>query len=193
MKNTRDVAFAASKGLVWNAAKINLPSGRKAMAMSAYPPESDVMDGFKRSTEYLKTSVEMYSAKYLEYPWNTAYSIGGPVSGMEYPGLTFNGYQEKNASLWMTISHEIGHSWYPMIVGSNERKYPWQDEGVNTFINLDAKDVFNKGEYANDPYFADQFSWAILNIDSLANHRQPLNDGACDDDRKLGYRVWHLL
>ena len=174
MTNTRDVAFAASKGMVWSAARINLPSGRKAMAMSAFPPESDVMDGFKRSTEYLKTSVEMYSEKYFEYPWNTAYSIGGPVAGMEYPGLTFNGYLEKNAYLWMTISHEIGHSWYPMIVGSNERKYPWQDEGVNTFINLDAINLFNKGEYAKDPYSSEKFSWAILNIDSLPFHKQSL-------------------
>ncbi len=37
MKNTRDVAFAASKGLIWDAAKINLPSGRKALAMSCLP------------------------------------------------------------------------------------------------------------------------------------------------------------
>ncbi len=177
MKNTRDVAFAASKGMVWDAAKINLPSGRKAMAMSAYPPESDVIDGFKRSTEYLKSSVELYSKKYFEFPWNTAYSIGGPISGMEYPGLTFNGYQEKNAYLWFVIAHEIGHSWYPMIVGSNERKYPWQDEGVNTFINHDAKEFFNGGEYEHDPYFTNKISWANLDIDSLPFHRQPLMMG----------------
>ncbi|MEO7446482.1 MAG: M1 family metallopeptidase [Ferruginibacter sp.] len=177
MKNTRDVAFAASKGLVWDAAKINLPSGRKAMVMSAYPPESDVIDGFKRSTEYLKTSIEIYSAKYLEFPWNTAYSIGGPVAGMEYPGLTFNDYKEKTAALWMVIAHEIGHSWYPMIVGSNERKYPWQDEGFNTFINLDAKDFFNKAEYASDPYFTGKDSWIALNLDSLTAQQQPLMAG----------------
>jgi len=178
MKNTRDVAFAASKALVWNAAKINLPSGRKAMAMSAYPPECDVMEGFKRSTEYLKNSVEIYSVKYFEYPWNAAYSIGGPVTGMEYPGMTFNDYREKTAALWFLISHEIGHSWYPMIVGSNERKYPWQDEGVNTFINLDATEVFNKGEYNNDPYFSSEAgNWIKLNIDSLKLHQQPLMAG----------------
>ena len=177
MKNTRDVAFAASRGMVWDAARINLPSGRKAMAMSAYPPESDVIDGFKRSTEYLKSSVELYSEKYFEYPWNTAYSIGGPISGMEYPGLTFNGYQEKNAYLWFVITHEIGHSWYPMIVGSNERKYPWQDEGINTFINHDAKEFFNAGEYENDPYFSSKNSWANLDIDSLPFHKQPLMMG----------------
>jgi len=192
MKNTRDIAFAASKGLVWTAAKIDLPSGRKAIAMSAFPPASDVMEGFKRSTEYLKTSIEIYSKKYFEYPWNTAYSIGGPVSGMEYPGLTFNGYQEKNASLWMTISHEIGHSWYPMIVGSNERKYPWQDEGFNTFINLQAKDVFNKGEYANDPFFTNTDAWVALNIDSLPWHQQPLMMGpATMDESNLGFGTYY--
>ncbi|MEO7961110.1 MAG: M1 family peptidase, partial [Ginsengibacter sp.] len=76
MKNTRDVAWAASAALVWDAAKINLPSGRKAIAMSAYPPMAGGNDAFGRSTEYLKNAIEIYSKKYFEYPWNTAYSIG---------------------------------------------------------------------------------------------------------------------
>ena len=174
MKNTRDVAFVASNGLVWDAAKINLPSGRKALAMSAYPPEVDVMDGYKRTTEYLKNSVEIFSEKYFEYPWNTAYNIGGSVPGMEYPGMSLNHYKEKTASLWFLVAHEIGHSWYPMIVGSNERKYPWQDEGLNVFINLVATEIFNKGEYANDPFFLRKSSWFIMDVDSLKVQQHPL-------------------
>jgi len=131
MKNTRDVAWAASKALVWDAAKVNLPSGRKAIAMSAYPPESMGDTAWDRATEYLKASIEIYSKDFFEYPWNSAVSIGGIVTGMEYPGMIFNDYKEKKAPLWFLISHEIGHNWYPMIVGSNERKNMWQDEGLN--------------------------------------------------------------
>ncbi len=174
MKNTRDVAWAASAALIWDAAKINLPSGHKAMAMSAYPLEAAGNDAFGRSTEYLKNAVEIYSKKYFEYPWNTAYSIGGVVSGMEYPGMTFNDYKEKNAGLWFLISHEIGHSWYPMIVGSNERRYDWMDEGVNTFINLDANQDFNNGEYAKDPLFSQKDFFSYLDISALPNRHYPL-------------------
>ena len=70
-----------------------------------------------RSTEYLKKASKFTPNTYFEYPWNNAVSIGGLVTGMEYPGMTFNDYREKKAGLWFLISHEIGHNWYPMIVG----------------------------------------------------------------------------
>jgi hypothetical protein len=54
---------------------------------------------------------------------------------MEYPGIVFCGWRAKNAALWSVTDHEFGHNWFPMIVGSNERLYPWMDEGFNTFIN----------------------------------------------------------
>ncbi|MEO6669489.1 MAG: M1 family metallopeptidase [Ferruginibacter sp.] len=193
MKNTRDVAFAVSKALIWDAAKVNLPSGRRVLAMSAYPPESAGDSAFSRSTEYLKNSIEIYSKNYFEYPWNTAYSIAGPVTGMEYPAVTFNDYREKTASLWFLISHEIGHNWYPMIVGSNERKYMWQDEGFNTFINLEANEIFNKGEYANDPYFKAKDSWVILDVARLPDHHQPLMTvpEAMNEDMALGFGSYY--
>ena len=169
MNNTRDIAFAASKGLIWDAAKINLPSGRNAIAMSCYPIESAGDTAWTRSTEYLKASIEIYSKYCFEYPWDAAVSSAGITSGMEYPGMIFNSYKEKKARLWFLISHEIGHNWYPMIVGSNERRYMWQDEGFNTYINYIANDIFNKGEYQTDPaYFKKNFSVPGI-ITSLCN------------------------
>jgi Peptidase family M1 domain len=150
MKNSRDIAWVASKALVWDAAKVNLPSGRKIIAMSAYPAESVGESAYSRGTEFLKNSIEIYSKNYFEYPWNSAVNIGGAVTGMEYPGIIFNSYKATNGFLWDVITHEIGHNWYPMIVGSNERKYMWQDEGFNTFINYQAAFIFNNGEFAKD-------------------------------------------
>ena len=174
MKNTRDVAFAAGKGMIWDAAKINLPSGRKAMAMSAYPPESIGDTAWTRSTEYLKHSIEIYSANFFEYPWNNAMSVGGAIGGMEYPGMIFNDYREVKARLWFLISHEIGHNWYPMIVGNNERKYMWQDEGFNTYINYRANEFFNKGEYITDPAYFDKSFFASLDYTAFMTYRDPL-------------------
>lgn len=147
MLNTRDVSWAASKAFIWDAARVNFPSGRKGLAMSAYPQESAGKDSWGRSTEYLKNSMEIYSKAYYEYPWNNATSVSGVALGMEYPGIIFCLSNLKNGSLWGDVTHEIGHNWFPMIVGSNERKYMWMDEGFNTFINEYATNVFNNGEY----------------------------------------------
>lgn len=173
MQHTRDVAWAASKALVWDAAKVDLPSGKKAMAMSAYPLESVGDLAWSRATEYLKNSIEIFSKTYFEYPWNNAVNIGAVVTGMEYPGMIFCDHKERSAALWFLIAHEIGHNWYPMIVGSNERKYMWQDEGFNTYIDEYATQVFNKGEYAKDSgLLKDNFFG--LDINALTTHHNPL-------------------
>jgi len=168
------VAFAAGKGMIWDAAKINLPSGRKAIAMSAYPPESMGDTAWTRSTEYLKYSIEIYSKNFFEYPWNTAVSIGGAIGGMEYPGMIFNDYREVKARLWFLISHEIGHNWYPMIVGNNERKYMWQDEGFNTYINYRANELFNNKEYITDPAYFKKDFFASLDYNAFMFYCDPL-------------------
>ncbi len=147
MLNTRDIAWAASKTFIWDAAKINFPSGRKGISMAAYPAESAGKNSWGRGTEYLKYSIEIYSNKYYEYPWNSATTVAGVALGMEYPGIVFCLDNLKNGGLWGDITHEIGHNWFPMIVGSNERKYMWQDEGFNTFINEYSTKMFNHGEY----------------------------------------------
>ena len=147
MENSRDISWAASTAFIWDAAKVNFPSGRKGIAMSAYPVESSGNDSWSRSTEYLKNSMEIYSNAYFEYPWNSATSVSGVALGMEYPGIIFCLSNLKNKDLWGDITHEIGHNWFPMIVGTNERKYMWMDEGFNTFINIYATDHFNNGEY----------------------------------------------
>lgn len=145
--NTRDVAWAASRAFVWDAARIDLPGGKKALAQSVYPVEAAGDTAYGRSTEYVKGCIEYYS-KYL-YPFNypVATNVAGIVNGMEYPGIVFCSARSRKGRLWGVTRHEFGHNWFPMIVGSNERKYPWMDEGFNTFINTVADSAFNKGEY----------------------------------------------
>lgn len=148
MNNTRDVAFGASPAFIWDAARVNLPKGKKCLAMSVYPVESDGTDAWSRSTEYLKASIEHFSEKWFVYPYPTAVNEAGIAAGMEYPGILFDGMNDKTKELYWVTAHEIGHNWFPMIVGSNERRHAWMDEGFNTFIGIYASDAFNKGEYA---------------------------------------------
>ncbi|WP_158861453.1 M1 family metallopeptidase [Lunatibacter salilacus] len=149
IKNSRDVAFASSKAFIWDAAKIDLPSGKTAMAQSAYPSESDGQGAWGRSTEYSKASIEHYSSRWHEYPYPVAVNVAADIGGMEYPGLNFCSYKSTGASLWNVTDHEFGHNWFPMIVGTNERRYAWMDEGFNTFINHYSSLEFNDGEYGS--------------------------------------------
>ncbi|WP_426688594.1 M1 family metallopeptidase [Rhodanobacter ginsengiterrae] len=148
MKNSRDVAFGASKAYVWDAARMNLPGGRTALAMSLYPVESAGDAAWGRATEYLKASTEYFSKQWFAYPWPVAINEAGTAGGMEYPGITFDSKRAKGGGLQGLIAHEIGHSWFPMIVGSNERRDAWMDEGFNTFVDVYESDAFNHGEYA---------------------------------------------
>lgn len=157
IQNTRDVAWAASKAFVWDAARMNLPHGKKSLAMSVYPVESIKKDGWQRSTEMVKASIEYYSNKWFEFPYPAAVNVAGIVGGMEYPGIVFCGFQSTGADLWGVTDHEFGHTWFPMIVGSNERKYAWMDEGFNTFINGSSTKNFNKGEFAKFSFFSPEY------------------------------------
>ncbi|MCC3152742.1 M1 family metallopeptidase [Hymenobacter sp. BT770] len=146
-QRARDVAWAASAAFVWDAAKMNLPSGRKSLAMSLYPTESAQDTAWNRSTEYVKKSIEYNSKQWYEFSYPAATNVAGVVGGMEYPGIVFCGAKARKGGLWGVTDHEFGHNWFPMIVGSNERKYPWMDEGFNTFINILSTQNFNNGEY----------------------------------------------
>ncbi len=148
MFNTRDVAFGTSKAYMWDAARVNLPNGKTALAMSVYPVESAGDSAWGRATEYLKKSIEYFSAKWFVYPYPVAVNEAGMAGGMEYPGIVYDGWHDRNGELYWVTAHEIGHNWFPMIVGSNERRYAFMDEGFNTFIDVYAADAFNNGEYA---------------------------------------------
>ncbi len=150
IKNARDLSWASSAAFILDGAKINLPSGKKSLALSVYPVESDGNAAWGRSTEYTKTSIENYSKRWFEYPYPVATNVAGNEGGMEYPGIVFCGWESKGESLWGVTDHEFGHNWFPMVVGSNERLFAWMDEGFNTFINSLSSVDFNNGEYKEE-------------------------------------------
>jgi hypothetical protein len=93
-------------------------------------------------------SLEEYSTRWFKYPWPQMSAVEGPISGMEYPMLVMEAKSNDKYDLYNVVTHEIGHNWFPMLVGSNERVYMWQDEGFNTFINTfsEAKRYPEKGD-----------------------------------------------
>jgi len=175
-KQTRDVAWAASKAFIWDAARIDLPDGRRALAQSVYPAEAAGATGWGRSTEFVKGCIELYSKEWYPYTYPVATNVAGTVGGMEYPGIVFCSSAERGAGLWEVTNHEFGHNWFPMIVGSNERKYAWMDEGFNTFINGVDTRIFNNGEFYHKGdrwqtagYLFGERSEAIMNLPDVVS------------------------
>jgi hypothetical protein len=139
--SVRDFAWAAARHFVWDAARAN---GGKTLAMSFYPPSADSI--WNQSTQYVKFAVENYSSWY-PYPYPVAINVNGIEGGMEYPMIVFCHNRTDARALFSVTDHEIGHTWFPMIVGNNERLYAWMDEGFNTFMNHYNWEKKYPGEY----------------------------------------------
>ncbi|WP_203257580.1 M1 family metallopeptidase [Hyunsoonleella ulvae] len=140
-KNVRDFAFASSRKFMWDAQAVKLPTNT-VMAMSFYPKEG-LPVWQEESTTSIMHALEVYSEATFDYPYPVCISVNTSNIGMEFPMISFNGGRPKNgkmsknakASMIGTIIHEVGHNWFPMIVSSDERKWMWMDEGLNTFLH----------------------------------------------------------
>jgi hypothetical protein len=140
-QKVRDFAFATSRKFIWDAQQHNV-EGNQVMAMSYYPKEGEPLWS-KYSTASIIHTLNVYSRYTFGYPYPTAISVNGPVGGMEYPMICFNGprpeedgtYSSRTKyALISVIIHEVGHNYFPMIVNSDERQWTWMDEGINTFL-----------------------------------------------------------
>ncbi len=135
--SVRDVAFAAGPGMRWDA------SGYKGILIETlYRPKADKWEEANRMA---RETIKYFSEQWYPYPYSHATTVEGPIEGMEYPMLTFVPNSPTREDQQWALAHEFGHEWFPMIVGSNERLYPWMDEGFNTFIDLHNAANYFKG------------------------------------------------
>jgi hypothetical protein len=135
--SVRDVAFAAGPGMRWDA------SGYKGILVETlYRPKADKWEEANRMA---RETIKYFSEQWYPYPYSHATTVEGPIEGMEYPMLTFVPNSPTREDQQWALAHEFGHEWFPMIVGSNERLYPWMDEGFNTFIDLHNAANYFKG------------------------------------------------
>jgi hypothetical protein len=139
--NVRDFAFASSRKFIWDAQGCRI-GDRDVLAMSLYPNEGEPLWS-KYSTPAIIHTLNVYGRYTFEYPYPVAISVNGPVGGMEYPMICFNGprpqkdgtySQYTKYGLISVVIHEVGHNFFPMIVNSDERQWTWMDEGLNTFL-----------------------------------------------------------
>ncbi len=171
-ENVRDFTWAESKAFVWDASHWD-----NILLMAVYPPEGIKADsakipGWEDVIQMMRHTFMFYSTRYYHYPYPVATNVAGIVGGMEYPMIVFCSVHARGQYLYNVTDHEFGHSWFPMTVGSDERRHAWMDEGFNTFINY----------YSNHDYYGDLARQNImLRADSIAKRMlMPVNDQPID-------------
>ena len=192
-ENVRDFAWASSRKFIWDAAGYKQDSKENplVMAMSFYPKEGEPLWS-KYSTEAVMHTMKVYSKYSFDYPYPTAQSVNGPVGGMEYPMITFNGPRteleddgtrtysrsEKEFLIGVVI-HEVGHIYYPMIVNSDERQWTWMDEGLNTFVQYLAEQEWdiNYRSDRGEPRWMTEFMSSSYQVPIMTNSESLLQFG----------------
>ena len=151
----RDVSFSASRASLWDA--VRTPVGDHdadgqidyARVDAVYRPSAP---RWANAARYGQHAIDFFS-RYLAlaYPWNHMSLIeGGGImgGGMEFPMMTLMGsYNTRSDSaLYYVTAHELGHMWLPMIVGTDERRHAWMDEGMTSFNENQSRKEFFPGE-----------------------------------------------
>jgi len=155
-KNVRDFAWASSRKFIWDAQGFR-KDATNVLAMSFYPKEGNPL-WEKYSTQAIIHTIDQYNKYSFDYPYPVAISVNGPVGGMEYPMISFNGprptkdkktgeitYSKRTKyGLIGVVIHEVGHNYFPMIVNSDERQWTWMDEGINSFVQYLAEQAWEE-------------------------------------------------
>ncbi|MGI4874679.1 MAG: M1 family metallopeptidase [Janthinobacterium lividum] len=141
--NVRDFAWCSSRKFIWDAMGIT-QNGKPVLCMSYYPKEGNPLWG-QYSTAVVAHTIKTYSKYTIPYQYPVAISVHGPVGGMEYPMICFNGGRpekdgtysiDRKNGMISVIIHEVGHNFFPMIINSDERQWTWMDEGLNSFVQF---------------------------------------------------------
>jgi hypothetical protein len=130
-----DFAWATSAEYRWDATRATIP-GRGAIPINLFYLPEDTL--YAKTGAMARHALEYYSALWFPYTWPQFTQVDGPENGMEYPMLTMSGPG------FGVTDHEIGHQWWPMMVGVNETWYGWMDEGFNQYMNILSEDAWNR-------------------------------------------------
>ncbi|PCH77884.1 MAG: aminopeptidase [Flavobacteriaceae bacterium] len=191
-KNVRDFAFSSSRKFIWDGMAVQLES-KNVMAYSLYPKEGNPL-WEEHSTRVIANTLKEYSKFTFDYPYPKAISVNAARQGMEYPMICWNRGRPKNGivsdrlkkGMIGVITHEIGHNFFPMIVNSDERKWSWMDEGINTFVEIYAEEKYDAQLFPTSKYPKNIIGYMSGNQDNLT----PIMTNS-EDVKQFGSNAYH--
>jgi len=185
--NVRDFGFASSRKFIWDAQGHSV-NGQKTLAMSYYPKEGNPL-WERYSTAAIIHTLNVYSKYSFTYPYPIAISVNGPIGGMEYPMICFNGPRPQKDKTYSSrtkyaligvVIHEVGHNFFPMIVNTDERQWTWLDEGINTFLQYLAESEWeeNYPSRRGEPKYITGYMTSDTHDSIMTNSESVVNLGA---------------
>jgi hypothetical protein len=183
--SVRDFAWAAAPNWRWDASGVD-----GILIETLYRTSADK---WVEAHRMARGAIRYFSEQWYRYPYSHATTVEGPVGGMEYPMLTFVPNNSTREAQQWALAHEFGHEWFPMIVGSNERLYPWMDEGFNTFIDLHNAALYFAGTPYGDTIESNPLH--LASVHSIPGQEQPLisNPTEVRDLMWVGYQKPALM
>jgi hypothetical protein len=167
LNNARDIVWSASPEYLWDAT-----SWKGIAAQAFYRPKAT--STWNNAADMVRMSLEEYAERWLPYPYPQLTVAEGPVpGGQEWPTIAFVGIFRDTNVTYRIITHEMGHTWFPMITGGDGQAHPWLHEGINTFIN-----TFS--EARRYPARGDQSVWAAKDIREIESRMIQHTDVAMD-------------
>ena len=168
-RNVRDFAWATAGNFQWDAQRVEVGAGRFALAQTFYRPGAA---GWSEAIRLATHALRSFSQRWHSYPYPQASAIEGPIAGMEYPMVVFVPADTSRHGLSWVMIHELGHEWFPMMVGNDERRYPWMDEGFNSFIDLYTVAEYWQGDAHADSVLNGPLTSYLAN--AVAGREQPM-------------------
>jgi hypothetical protein len=168
-ERVRDFAWAASPAFLWNATRTGpLPTRAEGVLIHSFYT-ADKAGHYARSWDVARRTIEFFSARFGDYVYPQATAVSGPVEGMEYPMLAFEGVESRVLNLPEQVTvHELGHQWYPMMVGSNETRHAFMDEGFNTYIEM----AWFREQYGRGGFFNPRMPAWMRGLAGRGDHRR---------------------
>jgi hypothetical protein len=150
--NVRDVTWATSALWTWDRLPVavgdaNGDGTADTTMVDALYRLDRLRGGWGDAAQNGAEAVAAFSTRLWPYPWPHMTIVDGPAScgGMEYPMMTCIGGEWNPKELYITEAHEIAHMWFPMMVGSDEKRFAWQDEGMAQYFEALPTDAKFKG------------------------------------------------
>ncbi len=178
-----DFAWAADPDYVHTTAQV--PGGPKLHFFYQTEPvaenaerytQEELLNYWQELPQYTVEAFQYMSENFGEYPKDKFTVIQGGDGGMEYPMITLITGNRSLGSLVGVTVHELVHMWYYSLLGTNESRYPWMDEGFTTYASaLIMNELFDLGrEYPQSgnyqSYFRLQESSMYEALDTHADH-----------------------
>jgi hypothetical protein len=163
-----DFAWFADRQFHVLKGKVVLHSGKAVGTMALFTDVEAYL--WFNSVNYINNAILKFSEWIGDYPYHSFTAVQSALaagSGMEYPGLTVVGYAEDPYTLDQVIAHEICHSWFYGAIGSDERDFPFMDEGITNSYESRYLDYFYPGLKLWEVYMRNKKMARFLNIDDL--------------------------